>query len=163
LTFRAIEGGGVLLLLSVFFAYVLAPAVAALRRRVRIGPRQRPLSGAVAILLIYTVILIPGALAWRGSADRVAHWVRVTAPESVDHLFSGGSFEPLDRLIAGAPLPAGARRVLVQRVEGAIAYIERETRHTLDDMIAAAPYAGWLAVPPVLAFFLLTAAPGFQR
>ena len=38
----AIQGGAVLLLLSVFFAHMLAPAVVALRRRVRIGPRQRP-------------------------------------------------------------------------------------------------------------------------
>ena len=30
-------------------------------------------------------------------------------------------------------------------------------------MIAAAPYAAWLAVAPILAFLLLTGAPGFQR
>jgi predicted PurR-regulated permease PerM len=34
---------------------------------------------------------------------------------------------------------------------------------TLGDLIAAAPYARWLAVAPVLAFVLLTGAPGFQR
>jgi predicted PurR-regulated permease PerM len=164
LTLQAIEGGGVLLLLSVFFAYVLAPFVAALRRRVRIGPRQRPLSGALAIAVLYVVVFVPAALVWRGSADRVTRWVRVTAPETVDHLFSSGrTFEPLDRMIARAPLPPRARRVLGQRLEGAVGYIEREAKETLDDLIAAAPYATWLAVAPVLAFILLTGAPAFQR
>ena len=37
---RTIEGLLVLLLLSVFFAYLTAPAVAAIRQRLRVGPRQ---------------------------------------------------------------------------------------------------------------------------
>src|SRR6266849_2061068 len=85
MTFRAIEGGGVLLLLSVFFAYLLAPAVAGVRRRIRLGRRQRPISDATAIALLYIVVFVPAAIVWRGSGDRVSHWVHVTAPESVDH------------------------------------------------------------------------------
>ena len=102
---HTLEGGGVLLLLSAFFAYVLAPAVAALRRRVRIGPRQRPLSPAVALAILYALIFVPGALVFRGSTDRVTHWVQVTAPDTVAQLFGTGDFRSLDRLIADAPLP----------------------------------------------------------
>lgn len=160
---NAFEGAGVLLLLSVFFAYMLAPVVAALRRRVRTGPRQRPLSGAVAIACVYAVLFVPGALVWRASAGPVTHWVQVTAPAAVDHLFSGGSPESIDRAIARLPVSSGALAVLSRWIRGAIAYIEREARNTLDDLIAAAPYAPWLAVAPVLAFLLLTGAPGFQR
>ena len=159
----AIEGGGVLLLLSAFLAYLLAPAVAGLRSRVRIGRRKRPLSGAAALLLLYAVLFASGALAWRLSGDRMTRWVRVTAPAAVDRLFSGADFETLEQLIAHAPLPSGARRVLGQGLEGAIGYIEREVRGTLNDLISAARYAAWLAVAPVLAFLLLTGAPGFQR
>ena len=164
MTFQAIEGGGVLLLLSVFFAYVLAPVVAALRQRVRMGPRQRPLSSALTIATLYLVVFVPAALAWRNSGDRVTHWVHVTAPETVDQLFKGGrTFEPLARLIARAPLPSRTQGILVRRLEGAIGYIERETRGALGDLLAAAPYAMWLGVAPVLAFILLTGAPAFQR
>lgn len=163
MTFRVIEGGGVLLLLSAFFAYVLAPAVAGVRRRVRFGRRGRPVSDATAIALIYAVIFVPAALVWRGSADRVSHWVHVTAPEAVDHLFNSGEFAPLTRMIAHAPLPGRARTALASRVDRGIRYIERETRQTLDDLLTAAPYAAWLAVAPVLAFLLLTGAPSFQR
>ena len=159
---HAIAGIGVLVLLSVFFAYVVAP-VAALRRRVRFGPRQRPPSNAVAIAVVYAVLFVPAALVWRNSADDVAQWVRVTAPEAVRHLFGGGTVGPLEDVIARAPLPAATRRVVAQRIQRAASYVERETRSTLDDLIGAAEYASWLAVAPALAFFLLTSAPAFQR
>ena len=159
-----IAGIGVLILLSIFFAYVLAPAVAALRLRLRFGPRQRPPSNAVAILMVYAVLFVPTALVWRISADRVSHWVRVTAPGAVEELFGGsGSAVPLEEVIARVPLPAGDRQALAQRLERVARYIERETRATLDDLIGAAEYASWLAVAPLLAFMLLTGAPGFQR
>src|SRR6185369_5411967 len=160
---RAIQGIGVLLLLSAFFAYVLAPAVAGLRRRVRIGRRKRPLSRASALLVLYAVLFAPAALAWRLSADRVTEWVRVTAPASVDRLFGRNDFGALDRLIAHAPFPPALRPALRQRTEAAIGYLEREVRGTLDDLIAAAPHATWLLVAPVVAFLLLTLAPGFRR
>ena len=159
----AFEGGAVLVLLSVFFAHLLAPAVAAIRRRVRIGPRQRPISRPVAIVLIYLAVFVPGALVWRGAKDNAVHWVRVTAPRSVERLFSGGSYVPFEWLIVRAPISAIARRGLIDRLEKLVSYIEQEARATLNDLIAAARYAEWLAVTPVLAFLLLTAAPGFQR
>jgi len=160
----AIQGGAVLLLLSVFLAHVLAPAVAALRRRVRIGRRQRPMSRPVAILLLYLVIFVPGVLAWRAAHDDTVHWVRVTAPAAVERLFSGGNFEPFERLIAKIPAQSTvARRGLMVRLERGVSYVEREARRTLNELIAAARYAEWLAVTPVLAFLLLTAAPGFRR
>jgi predicted PurR-regulated permease PerM len=160
---RAIEGVGVLFLLSAFFAYVLAPLVVELRRRVRTGARKRPLSRAAALAILYALLFIPATVAWRFSGDRVTQWVHVTAPAAVDHLFSGTDLGALERLIARVPLPPGARPVLGQRVEGAIRYVERETRSTLGDLISAAPYAAWLVVAPVVAFLLLTGAPGFQR
>jgi predicted PurR-regulated permease PerM len=159
----AFQGGAVLLLLSVFFAHVLAPAVVSLRRRVRIGPRHRPLSRPAAILLLYLTVFVPGAFVWRGTQDAAVHWVHVTAPAAVERLFSGGNFEPFERLIARAPISPGAQRRIVRRLERAMSYVEREVRTTLNELIAAARYARWLAVTPILAFLLLTAAPGFQR
>ena len=160
---RVLEGCGALLLLSVFFAYVLAPAVAAVRRRVRFGPRQRPVSSATAILLLYLAIFIPGALLWRSSADAVGQWVTVTAPATVNHLFNGGTIAPLERVIAVAPLPPGIRATVLRGTARAAESLERETRSTLADCIAAARYAGWLAVAPVVAFLLLTGVPAFER
>ena len=62
---RIVEGAIALLLLSVFFAYLMAPLVAAVRRRVRFGPRQRPVSNATAILILYAALFAAGFLFWR--------------------------------------------------------------------------------------------------
>jgi len=160
---RTIEGLGVLLLLSVFFAYLMAPAVAGVRRRVRTGGRQRRISRAAALFLLYIVLFVPVALTVRFAGDAIAGWVHETAPSSVDRLFSGANSAALDRSIARSPLPDATRGLLRLRVAAAVRYIEREARNTLHDLIDAAPHARWLAVAPVLAFFLLTVAPGFQR
>src|SRR2546422_1484056 len=160
---RAIQGGGVLLLLSVFFAYMLAPVDAGLRSRVRIGRRKRPLSRAVSLTLLYAVLFVAGTLVWRLAGDRMTRWVGETAPAAVDQFFGGVDFDVFERLIARAPTTLGAGRVLRQPLESAIGYIERGVRRTLGDLISAARYAAWLAVAPVLAFLLLTGAPGFRR
>ena len=161
--FRLIEGAGVLLLLSVFFAYLLAPVVPPLRRRIRIGRRRRPISDAAAIFLLYAVIAVPGVLIWRMSEAAVRHWVAVTAPASVDRLFAGGTIVPIEGVLAHAPLPSGVRGTLMRGTARAAAALERGTRATLSEGIAAARYAGWLAVAPIIAFLLLTGAPAFQR
>ena len=159
----AFQGGAVLLLLSVFFAHVLAPAVAALRRRVRIGPRQRPISRPVAILLLYLAVFVPGALVWRGAQDDAVHWVRVTAPAAVERLFSGGNFEPFERLIARAPISIGARRGLIRAARARHELRRARGPQHAQRADCRRAVRGWLAVTPFLAFLLLTAAPGFQR
>lgn len=160
---RALQGVAVLVMLSVFFAYLTAPAVAAIRQRVRIGPRRRPMSNIAALALLYGNLILSIVVVWRLSADAVAQWVHLTAPAAVDRLFTSARAEPIERLIAAAPLAAATRAAMKDRVDGAIDYIEREVRSTLQEMIAAAPYALWLAATPVVAFVLLSTAPGFQR
>ncbi len=160
---RTIEGFAVLILLSAFFAYVLAPLVAGVQRRVRIGRRQRPIARSGALIIVYVVLFVPAALIWRASSTSVEHWVRVTAPESVNHLFSGSEAPAFTAVVRRLPLADNARQAAIERVKAAIAYIERETRATLGDMLDAADQALWLLAVPLLAFFLLTGLPAFQR
>ena len=146
-----------------FFAYVLAPAVPPVRRLVRVGRRQRPISDAAAILLLYAVIFVPALLLWRESAPAVKHWVAVTAPASVDRLFAGGRIVPLETLLQHAPETAGVRRALLAGSMRLAATLEHNVRSTLAEIITAARYAGWLVVAPIIAFLLLAGAPAFQR
>jgi len=160
---RAIEGILVLLLLSVFLAYLTAPGVAAIRRRLRVGPRQRPLSNTTALILLYGGLVLAIVVVWRVSADGITPWVRGTAQAADERLFSHMRAEPLDRLIAGAPVAPPIRAGIKRRVDAALDYLEGKVRSTLQEMIAAAPYALWLAATPIVAFVLLSSAPGFQR
>ncbi len=160
---RIVEGAGALLLLSVFFAYLMAPAVAAVRRRVRVGPRQRPVSSAAAILILYAVLFVSGFLFWRIFGTVVTHWVGVTAPATVEQLFAGDSRAQLEAMITRTAFPVGARQAIVRAAAYVATGLERETRRTLADCIAASRYAWWLLLAPLLAFPLLTGAPAFQR
>ncbi|HET7694159.1 MAG TPA: AI-2E family transporter [Vicinamibacterales bacterium] len=158
---RLVEGTGVLLLLSVFLAYVLAPALPPIRRRIRIGRRRRPISDAAAILVVYFAVLLPGALVWRKAEPALRHWIDVTAPTTVDRLFAGDSVGPIER--AFAPLPRPLRTRLTRAGVAVADAIEHSARGTLAELITAARYAAWLGVTPVVAFLLLTGAPVFQR
>ena len=158
-----IQGGSVLLLLSMFLAYLLAPLIDIVSRTVRLGRRGRPLARTGALVLIYAVLSVPVALAWRFASRPIADWVHVSAPAAVDHLFAGGDFETIDRLITAAPVPASSRPMLARRVDSLVGYIQRHIRATLNTLIDAARYAAWLAVTPVLAFVLLNLWPSFRR
>jgi predicted PurR-regulated permease PerM len=160
---RVIEGAFALLLLSVYFAYIVAPVAATVRRRMRFGPRRRPVSQAAAILILYAAMSVAGVLLWRTFSASVVHWVTVTAPSSVDHLFGNASPAQVERVIDQLPLPAAGRRTLAHTSTGIVGSLERESRSTLADCIAASRYAWWLLLAPLLAFPLLTGAPAFQR
>ena len=161
---RVIEAGCILLLLAMFFAYVVAPAVDAVSRRVRLGRRRRPLTRPSAIVLVYIVLFASGALAWHFAAPIVERWVRVTAPAVIDRVFSGGNRPAaVDRLYARAPLPGRVKELAARVTTTFLAYVEGEVRGALDDVVGATRYVRWLVVPPVVAFLLLAYAPGFRR
>ncbi|PYQ83994.1 MAG: hypothetical protein DMF99_22380 [Acidobacteria bacterium] len=80
-------------------SYLLAPAVDAIRRRINVGRRQRPLPRAAAILLVYAMLFVPGALVWRAAAPVIEQWVRVTAPAAIARVFASvGQPAPLARV-----------------------------------------------------------------
>jgi predicted PurR-regulated permease PerM len=161
---RGILGGAVLVLVSVYFAYLLAPLVIRVRRRVRVGGRRRPISAASAIFLIYVVVFMPAAFIWKPARGPIQQFVHVSAPQAIARLFSGsGRLEPLERMIDRAPLSPTGRERTRNAARTAARYLEQEARATLDDLVAAAPYAPWLLCAPALAFALLAGAPGFQR
>ena len=158
-----IKGGSVLLLLSMFFAYLLAPAVDMVSRSIRPGPRGRPLSRGASLAVIYVLLSVPIGLAWRFASEPIVHWVKVTAPDTVDHLFGNRDYEAIDRLIAAAPVPRSMRGSLRPYIDRGFEYVQRHARTTLDTLIDAAQFAAWLLVTPVLAAVLLTVWPSFRR
>jgi predicted PurR-regulated permease PerM len=113
--------------------------------------------------VIYVLLSVPIALAWRFASEPIVHWVKVTAPDTVDHLFGSRDFEAIDRLVASAPVPRSMRGSLKPQIDRALAYIQRHARATLDTLIDAARFAAWLLVTPLLAALLLTVWPSFRR
>ena len=61
---------------------------------------------------------------------------------------------PVEVALNHAPLPEAFRRGLIGATTSLAAMLERHTRETLAEAIAAARHAQWLVVAPVIAFFL---------
>jgi predicted PurR-regulated permease PerM len=148
---RLLQAICLLALLAVFFAHLIVPAVDAIRRRVRIDPRGRPLSRVSAILLLYLVLFAPGAIAWQRATGSIDHWVRVTAPASIARIF-GAQRQPLSSNSRTARLTIAFFH-----------YVEGQVKSALDDVVGAVRYVQWLAVVPILTFLLLVYAPAFRR
>ncbi len=162
--FRIVQGVGVLLLLSAFFAYILVPIVDGVRLRARFGPRRRPVPIWVVLAALYLVIFSAAFLVWRASASRIRTVINVSAPAAIDRLFSGGGGPgPIDKVLARIPGPPSFRSAVAGITTGGIAYLEREVRATFDDLLNASRHGRWLAVVPFVTLLLITAAPGFRR
>ncbi len=161
---RGIEAGCILALLAVFFSYIVAPAIDRVSRRVRLGRRRRPLSRPWAILLVYLMLFAAGGLAWRLAAPLFEEWVRVTAPAAIERVFAAAERDAvIEHFYSRVPLPGSVKSSAVQATTRFFGYVEAELRAALSDGIGAAPYARWLALPPVAAFLLLAYAPAFRR
>jgi predicted PurR-regulated permease PerM len=148
---RIIQAACILALLAVFFAYLLAPVVDAVRRRIRIDHRGRPISRTAAILFLYLLLFVPGALVWRQTTDSIDRWVHVTAPVSIERIF--GTAARLPR-----PDSVTARATIAL-----FGYVEGHIKAALSDIVHAAKYVKWLIAVPIVAYLLLAYAPAFRR
>jgi len=148
---RFLQAVCLLALLAVFFAHLIAPVVDAIRRRIRIDPRGRPLSRVSAILLLYLALFVPGAIVWQRATDSIDRWVHVTAPASIARIF-GAQRQPSSANSRTARLTIAFFR-----------YVEGQVKAALDDVVGAARYVKWLAIVPILSFVLLVYTPIFRR
>jgi predicted PurR-regulated permease PerM len=161
---RLFEAACILLLLAAFFAYLLAPGVDGLRRRIRVGRRRRPVPRAGAILLVYLLLFVPAGLAWRRTAPAVEHWVHETAPEAIARIFvTENRLAAVDRVTGRLPLPHDIKPNATRATIAMVGYVEDNIRAALSDLVAAAEYVRWLAIVPIVSFALLAYAPAFSR
>ena len=161
---RVVEGVAVLLMLSVFFAYLTAPAVATLRQRLRIGRRQRPISNNAALALLYGTLVLSivvdlaalgrwhhplGTCHRAGGRRSAVHHGADGAPRS-GHCQRTGESRDAD----GDQEPAGRRNRLSRA---------RDSQHAAgNDRRGAACACGWRR-RRLVSFMLLRSAPSFQR
>ncbi|HEX8131529.1 MAG TPA: AI-2E family transporter [Pyrinomonadaceae bacterium] len=160
-----LEGVILLLVLSIFFAYLIAPLVELVHRPVKLrkGKQQHIIPRTLAVGIVYLVIF--GGLGLT---------VYVLLPQVGEQLTGLGQQAPtyykglsdraqkLERFYQR--IPPGARETVRQTVS--------ETIHTVGEYIQntavttatfALAYAPWLVLIPILAFFLLKDADSFRR
>ena len=149
---------------SAVFAYVIAPLVQAAERPFRVSGERRRLPRAAAIAVVYllmaavaggaTAVLLPVA------SEQVNDMV-ASAPayaQSVVAWEHGWS-----RYYQRLRMPADARQALDHSLSAAGASAAEAVRGTLLALGSALVNLPWLALVPILAFFLLKDAAGIRR
>ena len=159
-----ITGIILLLVLSIFFAYLVSPLVEFLRRERTIGGRTIAIPKAAAIALAYVIILVAIVFAVLVVLPSLSNQF----PEFVDQAKSYWSSlaQRTQQIIEYSRL----RRLpapVINEVNKAVPLIVEKIGSTVTEFATAAVgyvvYLPWLVLIPILAFFLLKDAESFRR
>ena len=157
-----ITGIILLLVLSIFFAYLVAPLVEFIRRPRTIGDKTFAIPKAAAIALAYLLILTVIILVIWFIVPSLSTQFPEFAAQARDYWQSLG--DKLQQLITYS------RRMPAPVVEGlnhAIPQVRDTVIHTVQEFFTASLayliYLPWLVLIPILAFFLLKDAEDFRR
>jgi len=161
-----LEGIILLLVLSIFFAYLIAPLVELVHRPLKFGggKRQKRIPRTLAIGLVYLVLFGGLGLAVYALLPKVGEQITELGAQ-VPTYYKGISerAQKLERLYERIP-PGKARETVRNTVsnmtEGVRSHIEAAA---LSAVPVAFAYAPWLILIPILAFFLLKDADSFRR
>jgi predicted PurR-regulated permease PerM len=153
-----------LLVLTTFFAYVVAPLVRLAERPIRLSGTERHLPRALAVAIVYLFIV---GVAGTGTVlllPRVTQQIGEAAAQAPAYAESLRAREQrwaryYDRMKVPIEVRKGIDRSLVATGDGAAAY----ARRAVVTLAASLSYVPWLVLIPILAFFLLKDAHTFRR
>jgi predicted PurR-regulated permease PerM len=149
-----------LLVLSIFFAYLVAPLVDFIRRPVWLRGREIVLPRVLAISIAYLVIIGALILVITFVVPRVGSQF----PEFAEQ--ARGYWRVLETKIQSAADYLRLQRLpapLLDAVKGVANSFAQEVRVLLLSMLTWLAYLPWLILIPILSFFLLQDAESFRR
>lgn len=157
-----ITGIILLLVLSIFFAYLVAPLVEFIRRPRTVGGKTIEIPKVAAIALAYLLILVAIVLLIFGVAPSLSTQFPEFAAQAQTYWQSLG--DKLQQLITYSRRMPGP---VVEGLNHAIPQVRDTVIHTVQEFFTASLsyliYLPWLVLIPILAFFLLKDAEGFRR
>jgi predicted PurR-regulated permease PerM len=157
-----ITGIILLLVLSIFFAYLVSPLVEFLRRPRTIGQRTIAIPKIVSITLAYLIILAGIVFVIFVILPSLSSQAPAFATQARSNWQSLGSkIQELTKYSRRMPPP------VVEAVDHAVPRISdtvvEGVKEFLNASLAYVIYVPWLILIPILAFFLLKDAEGFRR
>jgi predicted PurR-regulated permease PerM len=149
-----------LLVLSIFFAYLVSPLVEFIRRPIRIGARQFTTPRVLAIALAYVLIVGTIVLALVFVVPRVSSQF----PEFAEQ--ARGYWRTLGEKTQGLTEYYRLHRMpgpVIDALHGFAGSVAHEASVVLQSMLTWVAYLPWLILIPILSFFLLKDAETFRR
>jgi predicted PurR-regulated permease PerM len=157
-----------LLVLSVFFCYLIAPIVRIFEEPIYIAGRELKFSRGAAILMAY--VLIGGALfaAIRLLIPVLSDQLPKLAKDLPEYISKGSSsvsrtLEGVDSLLEKLKMPPVSRGDIVNWASDFARDLLTSVRDVLAGALAYLVYLPWLILVPILSFFMLKDASSFAE
>jgi predicted PurR-regulated permease PerM len=163
--FYAMTGVLLLVVLSVFFAYLIAPLVELVRRPFKVRGREREMPRVVAIAIVYVALFTTIFLAFQILSPRLSTQMEELAQKAPEYLEnSRARAVRLNEMLSQLNLPPSVRQWAYKQVTNGLddagEYVKGQS---FQGAVTVLGYVPWLVLIPILAFFFLKDADSFRR
>jgi predicted PurR-regulated permease PerM len=153
-----------LVVLSIFFAYLVAPLVDLVQRPFRLGGRERMMPRALAIAIVYVVLFVGIGLAIYFLAPQLAaQFPEFKQQATAYYQTISGYTGRLNQYFKQHRMPEGFVDTINKTALGLIAQGGGIASAAVERMLGLIVYLPWLVLIPILSFFFLKDADSFRR
>jgi predicted PurR-regulated permease PerM len=158
----ALRGIALLVVLSIFFAYLLAPVVE--RVHAPLGRRRRVVPRALAIAIVYALFFGGAALALYQLGPRIGTQLDALAKAAPAYVAAQRDrAQSLDSWYRRSRLPPSVRTGIDNAVGRSMTTLAVRGEELSADVVSSLRFLPWLVLIPIIAFFLLKDAESFRR
>jgi len=153
-----------LVVLSVFFAYLVAPLVDLVQRPIRISGRDRVIPRGPAIGIVYVVLFIGIGLAIYFLAPQLGdQFPEFKLQATAYYKTISSTSDRLNQYFTHHRMPEGVVKAINNTVLGLIADGGELVSAAFQKMLGWIIFVPWLVLIPILSFFFLKDADSFRR
>ncbi len=160
-----IEGVILLIVLSIFFAYLIAPLVEFVRRPFHVRGRETIMPRVAALAIVYVVIFGSLILALWLLLPRLSKQIKAFSDASTQFQTNAeGRVKLLNDFCRRNEISENVCDALNNAATGGIAALKKSIATDLPNLVVVIlGYVPWLILIPILSFFLLKDADSFRR
>ncbi|HEV7376530.1 MAG TPA: AI-2E family transporter [Pyrinomonadaceae bacterium] len=160
-----LQGVILLIVLSIFFAYLVAPLVELVRRPFKVRSRERIMPRPIAIGIVYLVLFAALAIALWVLLPRLSKQIKAFSAASTQFQTTAeGRVKALNDFCRSHEISDNAcdaiNNTLTRAITSAKTYIAEDLPGLVVGVLS---YLPWLILIPILSFFLLNDADDFRR
>ena len=153
-----------LLVLSIFFAYLVAPLVDVVERPIRIGGRERRIPRGLAIGIVYLVIFVGIGVAIYFLAPQLAAQFPEFKQQAVAYYKTiTSTSDRVNQYFMQHRMPEGVVKAVNNTILGVIEKGGAVASAAFERALGLIIFLPWVILIPILAFFLLKDADSFRR
>src|SRR6266849_1356284 len=153
-----------LIVLSIFFAYLVAPLVDLVQQPIRLGQKERRIPRGLAIAIVYVVIFSGIALAIYFLAPQFgAQFPQFKQQATAYYKTITNTTDRLSQYFKQHRMPEGVLKAVNDAFLGVIAKGGEIVSGAFERMLGWIIFIPWLVLIPILSFFFLKDADSFRR